>query len=314
MADQDVAVEGNAHSVAGQVVGRDLLLRLQLDPGREMAAVVAELFRPGPGVVAAFEQQESVLPERLQRHGRDGGLQMAAVFDVGEGEGIALQPFVGGKMAGHCQEQMLLTEKRFFVYRRIHGLIVDQEVQESGEEPLLQFGGGGLHQVHMNQGILLGEPGEQGRQHIGGEEVGAPDGDGAAFQAPDVIHVIAEAFLHVHDVLHGADVLLPQLGEPDGIGAAVEDGKADLGLRFFYSGAQGGLADEQVFGGFREAHFSVDLIDVVHSLEHNGSPLFPRAMSQAAVLARPVGECREGQITKCPKDTFCSAALQALLN
>lgn len=76
MADQDVAVEGNAHSVAGQVVGRDLLLRLQLDPGREMAAVVAELFRPGPGVVAAFEQQESVLPERLQRHGREGRVQM----------------------------------------------------------------------------------------------------------------------------------------------------------------------------------------------------------------------------------------------
>ena len=33
--------------------------------------------------------------------------------------------------------------------------------------------------------------------------------------------------------------------------------------------------------------------------------LFPRAMSQAAVLARPVGECREGQIPRC------SAALQA---
>ncbi len=32
--------------------------------------------------------------------------------------------------------------------------------------------------------------------------------------------------------------------------------------------------------------------------------LFPRAMSQAAVLARPVGECREGQIPRC------SAALQ----
>ena len=32
--------------------------------------------------------------------------------------------------------------------------------------------------------------------------------------------------------------------------------------------------------------------------------LFPRAMSQAAVLARTVGECREGQIPRC------SAALQ----
>ncbi len=39
--------------------------------------------------------------------------------------------------------------------------------------------------------------------------------------------------------------------------------------------------------------------------------LFPRTMSQVVVLARPVGECREGQIPKCPKDTFCSAALQA---
>ena len=37
----------------------------------------------------------------------------------------------------------------------------------------------------------------------------------------------------------------------------------------------------------------------------SGTDLFPRAMSQAAVLARPVGECREGQIPRC------SAALQA---
>ena len=48
------------------------------------------------------------------------------------------------------------------------------------------------------------------------------------------------------------------------------------------------------------------------SVKSYGFPLFPRAMSQAAVLARTVGECREGQIPRplgrCKLDTPLLAA------
>ena len=39
--------------------------------------------------------------------------------------------------------------------------------------------------------------------------------------------------------------------------------------------------------------------------------LFSRVMSQVWALAHIFGECREGQIPRCPKDTFSSAAHQA---
>lgn len=39
MADQDIAAEGDAHPVAGEVVGSDLLFGLQLDFRDEMTAV-----------------------------------------------------------------------------------------------------------------------------------------------------------------------------------------------------------------------------------------------------------------------------------
>ena len=53
MADQGVGTEGDAHALAGQVVGCDLLVQLQTDFGQKMG-IVENPVRAFPGVISAF--------------------------------------------------------------------------------------------------------------------------------------------------------------------------------------------------------------------------------------------------------------------
>ena len=53
MADQGVGTEGDAHTLAGQVISCDLLVKLQTDFGQKMG-VMKNPVRAFPGIISAF--------------------------------------------------------------------------------------------------------------------------------------------------------------------------------------------------------------------------------------------------------------------
>ena len=54
MADQNITAERNSHSIAGEIVGSDLLFRLEFDSGNEMSVVQADFFGAGASVISAL--------------------------------------------------------------------------------------------------------------------------------------------------------------------------------------------------------------------------------------------------------------------
>ena len=94
MADQSIPAEGNAHAVAGKVVGSDLLFWLQLDFGGEKG-IAADLICPRTGIIAGFQQQKRIVLKKIQRNRRDTGVQMPAFADIRGGQRIVFDCFVG---------------------------------------------------------------------------------------------------------------------------------------------------------------------------------------------------------------------------
>ena len=62
-------------------------------------------------------------------------------------------------MGRDSQQQMLFTKKTLFIDGRIHGLIVNQQIQGTGEKLLGQFCGISFYQIDADMGILFTEAG-----------------------------------------------------------------------------------------------------------------------------------------------------------
>ena len=129
---------------------------------------------------------------------------------------------------------MLFTEKGLLIYGRVHNLVVNHQIQCSGEQFVSQFRRGSLHQIHMDHGITLCKPGQQGRQHIGGKQICPTNGDASALQLLHILHIILKPLLRLPDMLHAADVFPPQFRQLNGVGASVEYRKTDLIFPLFH--------------------------------------------------------------------------------
>ena len=91
-----VPYEGDAHAVAADVEGSYLLVQFQDHIGSD-AFDLADLLRPGPGVIAGAQEDKRFPGEILQRNTGEIRLQVPVLADVLKGQLTGLVPLVGGK-------------------------------------------------------------------------------------------------------------------------------------------------------------------------------------------------------------------------
>ena len=115
-----------------------------------------------------------------------------------------------------------------------------------------------LHQLHADEGVLPGELRDDLRQQL----QAALDGDAHADAAVDFLlrfgDFAAQVALDIQHLLRGVDVLLAGEGQGDGIGAAVENCRAQILLDLLDRLGERRLGNEQSLAGRGDGAFTKD--------------------------------------------------------
>lgn len=269
-ADQEFSGERNSQAGAGHVVGGELLIQFQCNARLEPVFLAEE---PGAfsGIVEGMEQDERLVPEQGQIHGRILFLPEGPVLNGLLRNLIILQSHVDGEIFGHHQDQILPAHLVPVKDLQVQLLVVQDKVNLGVLKQLHQFPGFRFHQRNLQVRIFGGESGEQGREHPGGKEVAPAEVQGAGAQFPEIVDEGLEFRGGGHNLMHRVDILLAALGELQGLGASVEKGIAHLLLNPFHIGAQRRLRDVQLGRRLGKTPLFVNFIYVFHSLKHGFS-------------------------------------------
>ena len=152
---------------------------------------------------------------------------MAEILD-GAGRGIRQQMTVGedilisepgGRWRGvtaegavHRQKQMLCAQRVLLEQARIHGAVVQNQIDGTGSQGIFQIGDIALCHLHLHPGIQLLKCVDQPGQNIGCQHIVCPHKQIAGTQTPHIAQILLKAVFQLLDAFKKGDVLHAVLG------------------------------------------------------------------------------------------------------
>jgi len=265
-AHQRVGDEGHAQTRAGGVVGGHLLVEIDDIFGLE-ARFQKDAPRPLVHIVAPLEKQKGFPAQILKGYTGAVGLKVLMGLHILGGKAAFGEAGVAGGLAGHRQKDIFLQNGGAYILI-VGKVIVQQQVDLAQEQLFPQRGAGRFAELETDAGIAAGELTDDAGQQEEGDESGRGNGEIPRFGLLEIVELVDKVLLHAVDLLHGLDVGLARVGKGDGGGGAVKKLGADLLLRLFDGGGEGGLGNIEILGRHGEAFFLIDLVNIIHAAEH----------------------------------------------